>query len=137
MILISILLVGFLFLFLFIILAFLLIGKWKTFEKAGKPGWASLIPIYSTIVLYDIIGLKWYYIFFEFLTIIPYVGEVLFFLYIFIINVKLSKSFGKNILMGVGLTLAPPIFFFVLGYDNSINYIGKVVNGDLDFNELF
>ena len=22
-------------------------GMWKTFEKAGKPGWAAIIPIYN------------------------------------------------------------------------------------------
>ena len=26
-------------------------GMWKTFEKAGKPGWAAIIPIYNIYVI--------------------------------------------------------------------------------------
>lgn len=29
-------------------------GRWKVFEKAGKEGWKSLIPFYSSYCLYDI-----------------------------------------------------------------------------------
>ena len=30
-----------------LILVFILAGVWKTFTKAGKPGWAAIIPIYN------------------------------------------------------------------------------------------
>lgn len=33
----------------------LLVGMWKMFVKAGKPGWACLIPIYNTIVMLQIV----------------------------------------------------------------------------------
>ena len=39
------------------ILIVLIAGYWKTFEKAGQPGWASIIPIYNVIVLLRIISL--------------------------------------------------------------------------------
>jgi hypothetical protein len=29
------------------ILVAILAGAWKMFEKAGKPGWAAIIPIYN------------------------------------------------------------------------------------------
>jgi len=29
-------------------------GYWKTFSKAGQPGWACLIPIYNVLVMADI-----------------------------------------------------------------------------------
>lgn len=35
----------------------MLAGQWKVFVKAGKPGWAALIPFYSDAVLIDICGL--------------------------------------------------------------------------------
>lgn len=38
------------------IIALMLAGMWKVFEKAGKPGWAAIIPIYNLIVLLDIVG---------------------------------------------------------------------------------
>ncbi len=33
-----------------------IIAMWRLFTKAGQPGWASLIPIYNTIVLLQIAG---------------------------------------------------------------------------------
>ena len=47
---------------LFIILIYLAIvllmiaSMWKVFTKAGKPGWAAIVPIYNTIVLLEIVG---------------------------------------------------------------------------------
>jgi hypothetical protein len=34
----------------------ILAGAWKMFEKAGKPGWAAIIPIYNFIVILEICG---------------------------------------------------------------------------------
>ncbi len=34
----------------------MIIGWWKIFEKAGKPGWAAIVPIYNIIVLCEIVG---------------------------------------------------------------------------------
>ena len=31
-------------------------SQWKVYTKAGKPGWACLIPIYNLIVLLEIAG---------------------------------------------------------------------------------
>jgi hypothetical protein len=31
-------------------------GLWRVFTKAGKPGWAALVPIYNLIVLLQIAG---------------------------------------------------------------------------------
>ncbi|MCX6014490.1 MAG: DUF5684 domain-containing protein [Chloroflexales bacterium] len=35
----------------------MLVGMWKVFAKAGKPGWAAIIPFYNDSVLIDICGL--------------------------------------------------------------------------------
>ena len=34
----------------------LIAANWKIFMKAGKPGWAILIPIYNVIVMLQIVG---------------------------------------------------------------------------------
>lgn len=55
---------------LFIVILILLfaiptiIGQWKVFEKAGKPGWAALIPYYNTYVIYELSDVNPMYIFF-------------------------------------------------------------------------
>ena len=107
------------------------------FTKAGKPGWASIVPIYSDIVLLDIIGYNWYYIFIGCLSIIPGVGSLAVLLFEISKNIKLAKSFGKEVGFGIGLTFLNPIFTAIIAFDSSITYKGKEVNGNIDFNDLF
>ena len=40
----------------FAIILLIIISMWKIFTKAGKPGWAAIIPIYNIIVLLEIVG---------------------------------------------------------------------------------
>ena len=47
--------------FIFIILIYLAIvvtliaAMWKIYTKAGKPGWAAIVPFYNIIVLLEIV----------------------------------------------------------------------------------
>ena len=38
------------------IIVAIIAGMWKVFVKAGKPGWAAIVPIYNVIVLLEIAG---------------------------------------------------------------------------------
>ena len=80
-----------------------IVAMWKLFNKAGKPGWASIVPVYNIIVLFEIIGYKWYYIFLFLLGWIPIVGQLALVVFSIHYNVKLSKAFGKDIGYGIGL----------------------------------
>ena len=40
----------------------MLISMWKIFKKAGKPGWASIIPIYNIYTMIQIAKLPTYYL---------------------------------------------------------------------------
>ncbi|RWU06260.1 DUF5684 domain-containing protein [Pedobacter chitinilyticus] len=105
--------------FFFIYLAILIVaiaGMWKTFEKAGKPGWAAIIPIYNIYIMIEIVGkpsiwLLW--------CIIPCVNIVF---SIWLINL-MSKSFGKEEGFTVGLVLLGFIFWPILGF-GSAKYLG-------------
>jgi hypothetical protein len=101
---------------LIIIWVITIIGKWKVFEKAGKPGWAAIIPIYDTIIILEIVGkpIWWIFLFF-----IPCVNIVF---YIWMLNL-LSKSFGQSEGFTVGLVLLKFIFYPVLGFGN-YQYLG-------------
>ena len=92
------------------------VSEWKIFTKANKPGWACLIPIYSTLVLLEIIGKPWWWIFLFFIPIVNLVFAI------WMINL-LSKSFGKDEAFTVGLLLIPIIFYPILGLGSS-KYIG-------------
>jgi hypothetical protein len=42
-------------LIIFLAIGVLMIASfWKVFTKAGKPGWASIVPIYNVVVLIEI-----------------------------------------------------------------------------------
>lgn len=119
------------------IIVFMIIINWKMFEKAGKPGWASIVPIYNIIILFEIIGYKWYYIFLLFLGAIPVVGWIAMMLFVISYNIKLAKSFGQGAGFGIGLWLVNPVFVAIIAFNKDINYVGPSVNGDIDFNDLF
>ena len=86
-----------------------IIGTWKVFDKAGKPGWAAIIPIYQLIVWQEVTGRPvWWFI----LLCIPFVGFVMW----FIISIDMAKSFGKDVGFGVGIALIPFILLPMLGF---------------------
>ncbi|NOZ34944.1 MAG: hypothetical protein GXO80_06565 [Chlorobi bacterium] len=90
-------------------LVFEIAALWKVFVKAGKPGWAAIVPIYNLIVLIEITGKPlWWFILF----LIPFVN------YIFIVWVinLVSKSFGKEVGFTLGLIFLAPIFWPILGF---------------------
>ena len=99
---------GFFFIIYLAIIALLLVSMWKVYTKANKPGWASIIPIYNIIVLLEIVGKPWWWIF---LFMIPIANLVF---SIWMMNL-LSKSFGQSEGFTVGLILLPIIFFPILG----------------------
>lgn len=76
----------------FVVCGVLIAAQWKVFEKAGRPGWAVIVPIYNTYVLFEITSLPAWLAFFSiipFLTLIPAIAT-------FIANYRLAKLFGKS-----------------------------------------
>lgn len=90
-----------------------IVGVWKTFAKAGRPGWAAIIPIYNIIVMLQVAGRPiWWVI----LYLIPFVNFVI----SIIVALDLAKKFGKGAAFGlIALWLFAPIGFLILGFDQS------------------
>ncbi len=83
-----------------------LAGMWKIFEKAGKPGWAAIIPIYNIIVLLQIVKKPLWWILLYFIII----GH-------FLVAAELAVCFGKSKGWGVGLLgFLPFIGYPMLGF---------------------
>lgn len=101
------------------VLVFMLYVMWRVFEKAGKPGWAAIIPIYNYIVLLDIAGKPWWWIFAFLLSIIPIIGSILFLVVMILIYHGISTNFGKSGGFTVGLVLLPVIFFPILAFGSA------------------
>jgi len=98
------------------IIVLLIVGMWKVFEKAGKPGWAAIIPIYNLIILIEIVGKPMIWILW---LIIPCVNIVFL---VWLYNL-MSKSFGKSEGFTVGLVIFPYIFWPLLGFGDA-KYLG-------------
>ena len=103
------------------IIVFLVACFWKVFTKAGKPGWAAIVPIYNLIVLLEIVGKPaWWVI----LMLIPCVNIVI----MFIVYIELAKAFGQSTGFGIGLALLGIVFLPILAFGSS-TYIGPASPG--------
>jgi len=91
-------------------------GMWKVFTKAGKPGWAAIIPIYNTIVLLQIAGKPIWWIVLLFIPIVNIIIAVL-------VMIGVAKSFGKGTGFALGLLFLSPIFIPILGFSDA-QYVG-------------
>ncbi|HMQ48750.1 MAG TPA: DUF5684 domain-containing protein [Saprospiraceae bacterium] len=104
-------------LFVLAIAILIIASLWKVFEKAGKPGWAAIVPIYNLIVLLEIAGRPmWWFI----LLLIPYVNII----FSILVNIDIAKKFGKSTGFGVGLALLGIVFYPILGFGDA-RYLGK------------
>lgn len=86
-----------------------LIEDWKIFKKCGKPGWATLVPIYNIWVFLQCAGMPGW------LSIIPIVNIFAMLIAMF----KLPKQFGKSGAFGLGILFFSPIFLGILAFGKS------------------
>src|SRR5438046_6722674 len=99
-----------------VVLVAVIAGMWKMFEKAGKPGWAAIVPIYNIIVMLEIVGRPlWWIVLF----LIPCVSIVAW----IIIAIDVAKAFGKDVAYGIGIALLGFIFIPMLGFGDA-RYVG-------------
>ena len=96
----------------FIIAAFT--GLWKINTKAGKPGWAALVPVYNLVVLHEIVGRNaWKLLLWVIPVVNFYFSATLFF--------SLARSFGRDSYNGRLLTISFAPFYLGFG---SAAYVG-------------
>ena len=93
-----------------------IVGMWKVFEKAGKPGWAAIVPIYNIIVLCEIVGRPLWWVV---LLLVPCVNIVA----AVILSIDLARSFGQSAGYGIGLAFLSFIFYPMLGFGPA-QYVG-------------
>lgn len=121
------------------------IANWKIFNKAGKPGWLSIIPVVNTWNLYDLSWSRtaaWVIVILTcaagFLNQQPAEGQdpstfaatlgsivaIVIFVMTLIHLYKLAKAFGRGVGFFIGLVLLNPIFMLILGF-GSDTYQGR------------
>jgi ABC-type transport system involved in cytochrome c biogenesis permease component len=89
-----------------------IVGMWKMFDKAGKPGWAAIIPIYNIIVMLEVAGKPIWWILLLCIPVVNFVIAILMML-------AVAERFGKGGGFAVGLILLPFIFFPMLGFGDA------------------
>ena len=95
--------------------------RWIIYRKAGKHGWASIVPLYRQFVMYQICGLSpWLML----LWFVPIFGWIAMFIIAIMKRFCLANSFGKGALFGFGLLILQPIFQSVLAFNSKIEYEG-------------
>jgi hypothetical protein len=102
--------------FYVLIMLLMLVSMWKVFTKAGKPGWAILVPIYNIIILLEIAGKPWWWIF---LFMIPVVNFVI----MIMVYIEIAKAFGKSSGFAIGLLFFSIIFWPILAFGDA-QYVG-------------
>ena len=103
---------------LVLVVAPMFVGMWKSFEKAGEPGWPALVPIYNYMIMAKIAGKDPNY---ALLGLIPFAGPI----FLIIIIVEYCKKFEVGGGFAVGVVLLPFVFWPLLGF-GSARYIGGV-----------
>jgi hypothetical protein len=104
-------------LFGLIIFIVIVVGMWKVFVKAGKPGWMAIIPFLNMFILTTEIAGKeilWFLLLF-----VPCVNIVA----VILIAIDVAKAFGKGPGFGIGLAFLPIIFYPILGFGDA-RYLG-------------
>lgn len=104
-----------------ILIIYNIIVRWRIYKKAGKHGWAAIVPIYRDVVMYKICDVTpWVLL----LALIPVIGWFI----LLIINIytkfTLAEGFGKGIGFGFGLWILGPIFEAILAFSRKSKYIG-------------
>jgi signal peptidase I len=91
-------------------------GLWLVFQKAGKPGWATVVPFYNIYIWLQIIRKPiWWYIF----LLIPFINVFV----ILLMIVETLKAFNKHGLLVQAVGVLFPFFYLpYLGFSKKEKY---------------
>ena len=87
----------------------MIVSMWKVFEKGGKPGWASIVPIYNIIVMLEIADKPLWWVLLLFIPIVNVVISIM-------VMISFAEAYGKSAGFGIGLALLPVIFLPILAF---------------------
>ena len=103
-----------------------IIGLWKTFHKAGLPGWAAIIPFYNE---YNIVKMSnrpvWFFWAMLGCSLFAWIPVLGFFLIIGLIvlwvfiALDIAANFGQSTGFAILLIIFPSIMFLILGFGSA------------------
>ena len=115
----------------------IVIGLWKTFIKAGHPGWAAIVPFYNIYIWVQIAGRPtwWFWVILvgALLGWIPILGWILIigiWVMSLLLALDVAKNFGQGTGFGILLWLFSGIMYLVLGFgDYQYKQVANVAPG--------
>ena len=90
----------------------MIVSSWKIYTKAGKPGWACLIPFYNIYVMLEIAGKPGWWLILFFIPIANIVVAIM-------MLVGLAANFGKGAGYVLGFIFLPIIFYPMLAFGSA------------------
>ncbi|WP_445995984.1 DUF5684 domain-containing protein [Okibacterium fritillariae] len=91
----------------------MVVALWPVFVKAGRPGWAALIPIFNIYTLVKVANRPGWWTILYFIPIVNIVIHIL-------VALDIAAAFRRSAVFGVvGLWLFFIIGFLILGYGKS------------------
>jgi hypothetical protein len=100
----------------------ILVSRWKINTKAGQPGWAIFVPIYSLYIQTKVLQRPNYWIWLYIGAIITsfiFIGLIAIIVLLIMDTIRLAKVFGKSDGFVAGLILLPIIFIPMLAFGDS------------------
>jgi hypothetical protein len=94
------------------IIVLMIAGWWKTFVKAGQPGWAAIIPIYNVYVLCQVAGRPGWWVI---LLFVPVANIVI----LILLSLDVARAFRQRTGFAIGLLLLPFVFYAILGFGSA------------------
>jgi hypothetical protein len=101
-----------------VIIVLMIASGWKIYAKAGKPGWAVIIPIYNIIVFLEIVKRPIWWII---LLLIPIVNIVVYIIMLF----DFLKAYGRpawHFILFL-IPLVNIIYYVYLGFSANVKYV--------------
>ncbi|MDE6403812.1 MAG: signal peptidase I [Muribaculaceae bacterium] len=99
--------------------AFYIITYWKVYQKANKPGWGCIIPIYNLILYLQIAKLSPWLVFVFAASCIPHIGSYIVIAFQLYVTYCVGRAFNKSTGFIIGMMLLPFIFIPILAFGNS------------------
>jgi hypothetical protein len=92
------------------------------FQKAGRPGWAAIVPIYNNWVFFELAGKPGWWSLLALPAAIPLLGFVVAAVYLvlaIIATFELARRFGKGAGFAVFMVFFPVIAYPILGFGDA------------------